>query len=177
MGMDEFRDRYESLLVAACEWRAMHTDPEPLAALVFDHLERNEGEPSLRAAYQAMDKVVMQAYVQYSDGRSIIERLSGRTVALENAPKDTPEQAKLREAVSRLRRRDRDLLQRAYWDELSESELAEVDGVDVPTVLTRREQALNKYRRIIARLSPTSDPGMAAKLLRTIKPGQRTRWE
>lgn len=172
----EFRDRYESLLVAACEWRAMHAQPEPLAAKVFDALADEEA-PDLRAAYQALDKVVMRAYVQQSDGRSVMDLLRGQTKALPNAPRDSPEEAKLRDAVSRLRRRDRELLQRAYWDELSESELAEVDGVDVPTIVERRERALNNYRRLIIRLSPSSDPGMAAKLLRSIKPGVRTRWE
>ncbi|MCW5951145.1 MAG: hypothetical protein KIT69_02660 [Propionibacteriaceae bacterium] len=175
-GLAEFRDRYEALMVTACEWRAMHTEPETLAATVFSVLAEKDA-PDLRTAYQVLDEVVFDSYVRHSDGRSILDRLRGQVTAIPNAPKDSPEEAKLRDAVSRLRRRDRDLLQRAYWDELSESELAEVDGVDVPTVVQRREQALNNYRRLIARLSPSSDPGMAAKLLRSIKPGIRTRWE
>lgn len=173
----EFRDRYESLLVAACEWRAMHTDPEPLAAAVLDVVADKGEAPTLRTAYQALDKVVMDAYLRHSDGRSIMDRLRGQVVPVPNAPKDSPEEAKLRDAVSRLRRRDRELLQRAYWDELSESELAEVEGVEVPEIIRRREQALNHYRKLIARLSPSSDPGLAARLLRSIKPGIHTRWE
>lgn len=172
----EFRDRYESLLVAACEWRAMHAEPEPLAAEILNVLEVKDA-PTLRAAYQVLDRVVMDSYVRHSDGRSILDRLRGQVVALPNAPKDTPEEAKLRDAVSRLRRRDRDLLQRAFWDELSESELAEIEGVAVTEVVRRREEALNNYRKLIARHSPTSDPGMAARLLRSIKPGVHTRWE
>ncbi len=154
----------------------MHTEPEPLAATVFAVLAEKDA-PDLRSAYQVLDRVVFDSYTRHSDGRSIMDRLRGQVAAIPNAPKDSPEEAKLRDAVSRLRRRDRDLLQRAYWDELSESELAEVDGVDVAEIVKRREQALNNYRRLIAKLSPASDPGMAAKLLRSIKPGVHTRWE
>lgn len=172
----EFRDRYEALLVAACEWRAMHAEPETLAAAVFEVLaEKNAA--NLRTAYQVLDKVVFDSYLHFSDSRSILDRLRGQVVAVPNAPKDSPEEAKLRDALTRLRRRDRELLQRAYWDELSESELAEVEGVDLAAVVQRREQALNNYRRLITRLSPGSDAGMAAKLLRSIKPGIHTRWE
>lgn len=174
--MVEFRDRYEALLVAACEWRAMHTEPEPLAATIFGVLADKDA-PNLHTAYQVLDGVVFDSYLRHSDGRSILDRLRGQVAPIPNAPKDSPAEAKLRDAVSRLRRRERDLLQRAYWDELSESELAEVEGVDVPTVVQRREQALNSYRRLIAKHCPGSDPGMAAKLLRSIKPGIRTRWE
>lgn len=172
----EFRDRYETLLVAACEWRAMHADPEPLAATVFAVLAEKDAA-DLRTAYQVLDTVVFDSYLRHSDNRSILDRLRGQIAPIQNAPKDSPEEAKLRDAVSRLRRRDRDLLQRAYWDELSESELAEVDGVEVSVIVERREEALNNYRKMIARLSPGSDPGMAAKLLRSIKPGVHTRWE
>lgn len=176
MGIDEFREQYGPLLIAACEWRAMHTDPAPLAEDILQTLASKETF-TLRAAYQALDKVVFDSYSRHSDSTSILDRLRGKVAELPNAPKDTPEQAKLRDALSRLRRRDRDLLQRAYWDELTESELAEVDGADAPTVVQRREQALNNYRKLIARLSPDSDPGEASRLLRGIKPGLRTRWE
>lgn len=175
-GLPEFRDRYEALLVAACEWRAMQADPEPLAATVFSVLAA-KGTPNLRDAYQVLNDVVFDSYLRHSASQSILDRLRGQTPALPNAPKDSPEQVKLRDALSRLRHRDRELLQRAYWDELSESELAEVEGTEVPTVVQRREQALNNYRRLIAKHCPGSDPGMAAKLLRSIKPGVRTRWE
>ncbi len=176
-GLAEFRDRYETLIVAACEWRAMHTEPEPLAAQVFDLLARKNEAPSLRAAYQLLDKVVFDSYVHHSDGRSFLDKMRGQVATVPNAPQDTPEEAKLRDAVSRLRRRDRELLQRAYWDELSEPELAEVHAVEVDEIVARREQALNNYRKLIARLSPASDPGLAARLLRSIKPGVHTRWE
>lgn len=175
-GLAEFRDRYEALMVAACEWRAMHAEPEPLAATVFSVLEE-KGTPDLHTAYQVLNEVVFDSYIRHSDGRSILDRLRGQVEAIPNAPKDSPEEAKLRDAVSRLRRRDRDLLQRAYWDELSESELAEVEGVEVAEIVRRREEALNNYRRLMARHIPASDPGMAAKLLRSIKPGLHTRWE
>lgn len=106
-----------------------------------------------------------------------MSRLKGEQKAVPNAPTDTAEEKKLRDAVARLRRRDRDLLQRAYWDELSENELAEIEGTDVRTVVERREQALHNYRKVVARLSPTTDAALISKLFRSIKPGLRTRWE
>ncbi len=173
----EFHDQYESLIVAACEWRAMHADPERLAARVFGLLATQPGPPSLRAAYQTLDKVVFDSYLEESAGTSIMSRLKGEQKAVPNAPTDTAEEKKLRDAVARLRRRDRDLLQRAYWDELSENELAEIEGTDVRTVVERREQALHNYRKVVARLSPTTDAALISKLFRSIKPGLRTRWE
>ena len=41
----------------------------------------------------------------------------------------------------------------------------------------RREQALNNYRKVVARLLPGTDAGLASKLFRSVKPGIRTRWE
>lgn len=172
----EFRERYQTTIVAACEWRAMHTDPEPLAGAVFDLMAHTDAA-DLRTAYRALDKVVLDSYIRHSNNTSVLDKLRGKVAELPNAPKDTAEQAKLRDALSRLRRRDRDLLQRAYWDELTEGELAEVDGTDVPTIVQRRDQALNNYRKLIARLSPSSDPAEASRLLRGIKPGSHTRWE
>ena len=173
----EFRDQYESLIVAACEWRAMHADPERLAIRVFDLLKAQAAPPTLRAAYQALDKVVFDSYLEESASTSIMSRLKGEQKAVPNAPDDTAEQKKLRDAVARLRRRDRDLLQRAYWDELSENELAEIEGADVRTIIERREQALNNYRKVVTRLSPTTDAALVSKLFRSVKPGLRTRWE
>lgn len=175
--LTEFRDRYQTLLVAACEWRAMHTDPEPLANQVFDALARQDGPPSLRAAYQVLDTVVFDSYVRHSDGRSFLDKLRGQVAALPNAPQDSPAEAKLRDALTRLRRRDRELLQRSYWDELAESELAEIDAVEVAEIVRRREQALNNYRKLASRLSPDSDLGQATQLLRSLKPGLHNRWE
>jgi hypothetical protein len=173
----EFRDQYEPLIVAACEWRAMHTDPDPLADRVFSLLATQSGEPGLRAAYRALEKVVFDSYLEASATVSIMSRLKGEQRPVPNAPADTAEEKKLRDGVAKLRRRDRDLLQRAYWDELSENELAEVEGADVRTVIDRREQALNNYRKVVARLLPGTDAGLASKLFRSVKPGIRTRWE
>lgn len=176
-GLDEFRDRYWSLAVTACEWRAMHADPERMATQVFEALAADPEQPNLRLTYRLIDKTVMNAYTEAVGTRSIFDQLRGQKQTVPNEPQDSDEEAKLRKAVARLRRRDRDLLQRAYWDELSESELAEVEGCDLTEVLTRRDRALENYRRLLARLSPASDPDAASKLLRSIKPGIRTRWE
>jgi len=176
-GLAEFRDRYEALIVAACEWRAMHVDPEDLAGRVFAVLHDQPGVPDLRSAYRVVDKVVLEAYVQSSNSRSILDRLRGERSPLPNAPRDTKEEAKLRDAVSRLRRRDRDLLQLAYWDELAESELAEVLETDTQEVAVRREKALTNYQALVRRLSASTDVGEPSRVFRSIKPGVRTRWQ
>ncbi|MDQ7994084.1 MAG: sigma factor-like helix-turn-helix DNA-binding protein, partial [Propionicimonas sp.] len=126
---------------------------------------------------QVLDKVVLQAYVEASDSRSILDLVRGQRTTLPNAPQDSKQEARLRDAVSRLRRRDRELLQLAYWDELGESELGEVLGTDSDTVAARRERALANYRALVRRLSPDTDPGEPSRLFRSIKPGVRTRWQ
>lgn len=176
-GLAEFRDRYEALVVAACEWRAMQADPEILAERVFAILRDQPTAPNLHSAYQVLDKVVLKAYLDSSQSVSIIDRLRGEKVQVLNAPKDTKQEAQLRDAVSRLRRRDRDFLQLAYWDELSESELAEVLATDAQTVETRRAQALEAYRAQVSRRSPSTDPAEPSRLFRSIKPGLHTRWQ
>lgn len=176
-GLAEFRDRYESLVVTACEWRAMHADPEALAERVFGVLRDQRAAPDLRGAYQVIDKVVLNSYVEFGASRSLFDRLKGGQLPVPNAPKDTKQEAELRDSVSRLRRRDRELLQMAYWDELSESELAEVLGTDTDTVLAQRARALEHYRSLVQRHSPTSDPSEPSRLFRSVKPGLRTRWQ
>ena len=176
-GLAEFRDRYEALVVAACEWRAMQADPEVLAGRVFTSLRDQPAAPDLHTAYRVLDKVVLDAYMESSNSRSVLDRLRGDRTPVPNAPKDTKEEAQLRDAVSRLRRRDRELLQMAYWDELGERELAEVLETDIETVVVRRERALASYQALVRRLSPSTDPAEPSRLFRSIKPGLRTRWQ
>ena len=176
-GLADFRDRYGALLVAACEWRAMQADPEALAGRVFAVLHDQPGAPDLCSAYRVLDKVVLDAYVESGSSRSILDRLRGERSPLPNAPRDTKEEAKLRDAVSRLRRRDRDVLQLGYWDELGESELAQVLATDAEEVVVRRERALANYQALVRRLSPSTDASEPSRLFRSIKPGVRTRWQ
>ncbi|MDQ7992090.1 MAG: hypothetical protein REI45_05330, partial [Propionicimonas sp.] len=78
-GLAEFRDRYEALLVAACEWRAMQADPEVLAARVFTVLEDRPAAPDLRTL------VVGVTALQYdaADGLAAYNTvLAGANIAL-----------------------------------------------------------------------------------------------
>ncbi len=173
----EFRDRYGALVVAACEWRAMQADAEVLAARVFDRLSDLPAPPDLPKTYQLIDKVVMDAYLEASASQSILDRLRGEKPALPNAPVDDALHATLRDAVTRLSGRDREVLQLCYWDELAETEAADVLGVDLVRLRERREHALDRYRGILRRRAPSADPAAASQLFRSVKPGRHTRWE
>lgn len=173
----EFRDRYGALVVAACEWRAMQADAEVLAARVFAVLTDQSAPPDLARAYRVIEKVVLDSYVQASASRSILEQLRGERKPLPNAPVDDAVHAALRDAVTRLGGRDREVLQLSYWDELTEAEAAEVLGLDVERLRDRRERALDRYRGQLRRRVPAVDPSAASQLFRSVKPGRRTRWE
>ncbi|MEA5052747.1 MAG: hypothetical protein VB093_04785, partial [Propionicimonas sp.] len=110
-GLAEFQDRYTTLVVAACEWRAMQANPEALADRVFAALRDHREPPDLRLAYQALRRVVFDSYTEYSSRRSLIDTLRGVAEPVANAPQDSAEEKWLREAISRLPERDRDVLQ------------------------------------------------------------------
>ncbi len=174
----EFRDRYGALVVAACEWRAMQADAEVLAGRVFAGLSDLPAPPDLPTTYQLIDKVVMDAYLEASRSLSILDRLRGdKQTPLPNAPVDDALHASLRDAVTRLGGRDREVLQLCYWDELAEAEAAEVLGLDLARLRERREHALDRYRGILRRRAPSADPAAASHLFRSVKPGRHTRWE
>ena len=173
----EFRDRYEALVVAACEWRAMQAVARVLAERVFGMLADLPTPPDLPKTYRVIEKVVLDAYIESSASRSILDQLRGEKSPVPNAPADTKEEAVLRDAVSRLGRRDREVLQLSYWDELTEAEVADVLATDVPTLRERRERALDRYRSVLRRRAPSADLAAASQLFRSVKPGLRTRWE
>lgn len=173
----DFCDRYGALVVAACEWRAMQADPEVLAARVFAVLADPAKTPDLPRAYRVIDKVVLDSYVQASASRSILDQLRLERRPLPNAPVDDEVHAALRDAVTRLGGRDREVLQLAYWDELTEAEAAAVLGLDLDRFRDRRDRALDRYRGLLRRRVPSVDPDAASQLFRSVKPGRRTRWE
>lgn len=174
----EFRDRYGALVVAACEWRAMQADAQLLASRVFSTLADLAVQPSLAKTYQVIDKVVLDAYLDASAGRSILDRLRGEKPSpLPNAPVDDALHAVLRDAVTRLGGRDREVLQLCYWDELTEAEAAEVLRIDLARLRERRDRALDRYRDILRRRAPSAEPAAASQLFRSVKPGRHTRWE
>ncbi len=173
----EFRERYWPLVVTACEWRAMQADPELLAARVFTVLGEKPGPPGLHQTYRVLEQVVFDSYVQASASRSILDQLRGERRPLANAPVDDAVHAALRDAVTRLGGRDREVLQLCYWDELSEAEAAEALGIDLAKLQERRDRALDRYRALLRRHVPSVDPAAASQLFRSVKPGRHTRWE
>lgn len=176
-GLAEFQDRYAALVVAACEWRAMQANPEALADRVFAVLRDHRDAPDLRLTYQVIRRVVFDSYAEYSSRRTLMETLRGVSEPVANAPQDSAEEKWLREALSRLPEREREVLQLAYWDQLAESELAEALGLDAAAVRARIERATARYVSLASRKNPSVEAAAVPTILRSLKPGLRSRWE
>ena len=176
-GLAEFQERYAALVVAACEWRAMQANPEVLADRVFAILRDAREAPDLHRAYNAIRSVVLDSYLEYSNRRSILDRLRGVPDTVANAPQDTKQESLLRGAITRLSDRDRELLQMAYWDELAESELCAVLRTDPAALRERLTRARAKYVAFARRAHGTVEPESVSAVFRSLKPGLRSRWE
>lgn len=176
-GLAEFQERYATLAVAACEWRAMQANPEVLADRVFAFLRDDREAPSLHRMYHAIRTVVLDSYLEHSSRRSILDRLRGAQDTVANPPQDTKQEALLRSAVTRLSDRDRELLQLAYWDELDDVELCAVLRVDAEALHARLDKARTKYAGFARRADGAVASEAVPDILRSLKPGLRTRWE
>jgi hypothetical protein len=160
---------YHDLVVTACEWRAMGlADPHEMAAQVFDLLDERR-DHTLRDLYKAIDKVVVSAYQSYSDKISILERFQMGALLGRSGPK-TPADAFVK-ALSKLRGKDRELLQLRFWDDLDEVEAADVLGVNIETVRQRLATAGTRYLNKLTRSHPDLAISDVVDTLASIKPG------
>ncbi|MBK9696572.1 MAG: sigma-70 family RNA polymerase sigma factor [Propionibacteriaceae bacterium] len=176
-GFDEFRARYESLVVTACEWRAIQANPYTTADDVFARLARHRSAPSLRLLYSSLQDAVLHAYTSQAGSQSFLDKMRGVQQELSNRPHDTPREAALRLAISSLKGTDRDLLQLALWDGLTPSEIAEVRRWEPDTVSTRIVQALGRFATLAAKRSIQLDAVELPATFRALKPGTHTRGE
>lgn len=164
---------YRSLVVTACEWRAMGlADPEDMADEVFMLLDPRR-DHNLRDLYSAIDKVVFASYQRYSDSMSVLDRLRG------NAAIIGPRRARSDDflhALSNLRRADRELLQLRFWDDLDEEEAGEALGLSVEQIRERMVRAGTRYLAKLSRTHPDLTVGDIVDTLNSIKPGVHRRY-
>lgn len=165
--------RYRNLVVTACEWRAMGlAEPDAMADEVFSRLDPRR-DHTLRDLYAAIDKVVFASYQRYSDSISVLDRLRGGAVLV--GPKRSRSDDFL-QALSNLRRADRELLQLRFWDDLDEDEAAEALGLTVEQIRERMVRAGTRYLAKLSRSHPDLTVGDIVDTLNSIKPGTHRRY-
>lgn len=164
---------YRNLVVTACEWRAMGlADPDDMADEVFSRLDPRR-DHTLRDLYAAIDKVVFASYQRYSDSISVLDRLRGGAVLV--GPRRSRSDDFL-QALSNLRRADRELLQLRFWDDLDEDEAAEALGLTVEQIRERMVRAGTRYLAKLSRSHPDLTVGDIVDTLNSIKPGTHRRY-
>jgi DNA-directed RNA polymerase specialized sigma24 family protein len=166
--LKDFRQRYRSLAVAACEWRAFGVeDPEVMADWAFASL-RTDRKLDLAALFRGIEKAVSMAYSASAAHRSTLDVLRGMAAF----GRDIPRPAALI-ALSELRDHDRQVLQYAYWDGLSRGEISEVLGIDLVAVSERLDRAGRRFTERLAKHGVPADD--LAETAREVKPGTHVR--
>lgn len=166
--VSQLERRYWSLVVTACEWRAVEVEPpEVMAARAFGYLHTGK-VADLHDVFRAVDKAVAVAYRNSVAARSTLDAIRG----LASVRHDVARPAALI-ALSALYEGDRRILQHAYWDDLDPAEIATVLGTDLDRVHQRLETASGRLRaQLVKRGVPVEDLG---SVLREIKPGTHHR--
>lgn len=174
MDVEELRTRYHSLVVAACEWRAMGVaEPTDMAEEVFQWLDPRRPH-NLRDLYATIEKVVFASYQRYSDGISVLDRLRGG--AMIGGPKKRNPADDYLLALSNLRRTDRELIQLRFWDDLTDDEAAEVLGLSAGAVRERLATAGTRYLGKLSRTHPDIALSDIEGTIRSIRPGVHRRF-
>lgn len=168
------RERYYSLVVAGCEWRAMGlAEPAAMAEETFSLLDPGR-DHTLRDLYAVMDKVVVRAYQRYSDNLSVLDRLRGSASMV--GPRKHTDADDFLHALSSLRRADRELVQLRFWDDLSDDEAAEALGLNRDTVRGRLATAGTRYLAKLSRSHPDLAISDIEDTIRSIRPGVHRRF-
>jgi hypothetical protein len=174
VNVDAMAARYRSLVVTACEWRAMGlAEPEAMADEVFDQLDLQK-DLTLRDLYASIERVVFASYQRYADRFSMLDRLRGGAM-LSPRGKRSPSDDFLT-ALSNLRQHDRDLIQLRFWDELDDDEAAEALGLTREVVRERLARAGTRYLGKLGRSHPDLAISDIADTIRSIKPGVHRRF-
>lgn len=175
MNADELEARYRSLVVTACEWRAMGiAEPEDMADEVFSQLD-STADHDLRDLYASIDRVVLASYQRYSDSISVLDRLRGGAAIVGPRKQRTPADDFLN-ALSNLRQADRNLIQLRFWDELDDEEAAEALRLTTETVRERLARAGTRYLAKLSRTHPDLAISDIEDTIRSIKPGVHRRY-
>ncbi len=171
---DELEARYRSLVVAACEWRAMGlAEPDAMADEVFGRLGSTDHD--LHDLYASIDKVVLASYQRFSDSLSILDRLRGGATIVGPRKQRTPADDFLH-ALSNLRQADRELIQLRFWDELDDTEAAEALRITPEVVRERLAKAGTRYLAKLGRSHPDLAISDIEDTIRSIKPGVHRRF-
>jgi len=166
--------RYRSLVVAACEWRAMGlAEPEYMADEVFARLDPRS-DHTLRDLYVAIDKVVLATYQRYAGASSILDHLRAGATLSPRAKRNPSDD--FLAALSSLREQDRRLIQLRFWDDLDDDEAAEALGISRDAVRERLARAGTKYLAKLGRSHPDLAISDIEDTLRSIKPGVHRRF-
>ncbi len=174
MNVDALAARYRSLVVTACEWRAMGlAEPEAMADEVFGRLDPRK-DHSLRDLYASIGKVVFASYQRYAGASSVLDRLRGGAL-IAPRPRRSPSDDFLA-ALSNLREHDRELIQLRFWDELSDEEAAEALGLTRDAVRERLAKAGTRYLSKLGRSHPDLAISDIEDTIRSIKPGIHRRF-
>jgi DNA-directed RNA polymerase specialized sigma24 family protein len=139
-----------------------------MAADTFALLDERR-DHTLRDLYRAIDKVVLDAYQNYSDKMSIMERL--RMGAAFGSPGRRNPADEFLKALSNLRGKDRQLLQLRFWDDLDEAEAADVLGTSIEAVREHLAKAGMRYLGKLTRTHPDLAISDIIDTLSSIKPG------
>jgi hypothetical protein len=169
------RQRYQDLVVTACEWRAVGVaEPEEMAEEVFQRLGPH-GDHDLRELYASIEAVVFASYRRYSSSISVVDRLRGGATIIGPRKRRTPADHFL-EALSNLRGPDRTLMQLRFWDDLTEAEAAEALGITVEVARERLARAGTRYLGKLSRTHPDLAISDVEDTVRSIKPGVHRRF-
>ena len=174
MNVEALAARYRTLVVTACEWRAMGlAEPDAMADEVFARLDPRK-DHTLKDLYKAIEAVVFASYQRFSDGMSVLDRL--RVGATMSRPRRNPADDFL-VALSNLRQRDRELIQLRFWDDLDDDEAAEVVGSTREAVRERLAHAGTRYLSKLSRTHPDLAISDIEDTIRSTKPGVHRRFE
>ena len=174
MNVEALAAKYHDLVVTACEWRAMGlADPHQMAADAFAMLDERR-DHNLRDLYRAIDKVVLDAYRNFSNKTSIMDRL--RVGAMFGSPSPRNPADEFLKALSNLRGKDRQLLQLRFWDDLDEAEAAEVLGTSIEATREHLAKAGMRYLSKLTRSHPDLAISDIIDTLSSIKPGVYRRY-
>lgn len=160
---EDLYNRYSKQIHAYCARRAGDSDSTDLVAEVFLVAWRRidripSGREGLYWLYGVAFRVVRRRWRTITRRARLVERLKSRIDVDPDALADIvvvqrQEYQLVREAASRLRTTDQEILRLTLWEELTHEEVSRVLGIEVGAVKQRAHRARHRlgveYRRLI----------------------------
>jgi RNA polymerase sigma factor (sigma-70 family) len=148
---------YSADIVAYCGWRARSpADAQDAVADVFLTAWRRlddipEGDAARVWLYATARRVLANQRRSSRRRAALEERLASQPAAVE------PEETVVREALTRLAPRDREILLLAEWEGLTHAEIATVMGCQAVTARGRLHRARRRFRAVYEELTTKED--------------------